>query len=293
MPSTRIHYIVTNGGDGSASARFFGDAESAQLASDIEDEGGEAFGDNPHSQDLSFDANGTLMNPDNDAAGIRRELAERRGEDVEDEDDSMTTAFNKASVPAQNGAYSGTLWYLLTNGGDGSANVAFYADEATADLAAEFENEYEPLNENGPYKKVFKFDENGVLLNPSATLAELKAELAEARGEEIDEDEDEIEEEAPAAAVSAAPLDLSGKKIVFTGTLSTMTRKQAEAAAASLGAEVVGSVSKNTDILVAGADAGSKLQKAKDLGVTVLTEAEWNARTIGKSAPPRPSAPKF
>lgn len=288
MPSTRIHYIVTNGGDGSASARFFGDAESAQLASDIEDEGGESFGDNPHRQDMSFDANGTLMNPDNTLAGLRREIAERDGEEVEDEDDSVTVAFNKASAPPQNGAYTGTVWYVLTNGGDGSANVAFFADEETAELAAEAESE--PLGENGPHKKVFKFDENGVLLNPSASLADLKAELAEARGEEM---EDEIEEEATAASVSAAPLNLAGKKVVFTGTLSTMTRKQAEAAAANLGAEVVGSVSKNTDILVAGADAGSKLQKAKDLGVTVMTEAEWNARTGAKPAAPRTQGPKF
>lgn len=290
MPSTRIHYIVRNQGDGSAGASFYGDKESAQLASDIEDEGGEAFGDNPHAQDMSFDANGALMNPDNTLAGIRREIAEREGEDVEDEDDSMTVAFNKASVPAQNGPYTGTVWYVLTNGGDGSANIAFFADEETAELAAEAESE--PLNENGPHKKVFKFDENGTLLNPSSSLSALKSELAELRGEEVDEDE--IEEDTPAPAPAAANgFDIAGKKIVFTGTLSTMTRKQAEATATSLGAEVVGSVSKNTDILVVGADAGSKLQKAQDLGVTILTEAEWNARTIGKSTPPRPQTPKF
>ena len=68
---------------------------------------------------------------------------------------------------------------------------------------------------------------------------------------------------------------ISGKTVVFTGTLERMTRSEAKARAEWLGAKVAGSVSKNTDYVVAGPGAGSKLKNAKDLGVAVLTEDEW------------------
>jgi DNA polymerase-3 subunit epsilon len=68
---------------------------------------------------------------------------------------------------------------------------------------------------------------------------------------------------------------LVDKTVVFTGSLTKFTRDEAKAVAERLGAKVVGSVSKNTDYVVAGEDAGSKLTKARELGVAVLTEDEW------------------
>ncbi len=77
--------------------------------------------------------------------------------------------------------------------------------------------------------------------------------------------------EAPEGSESA----ISGKTVVFTGTLETIGRNEAKARAEALGAKVAGAVSKRTDYVVAGPGAGSKLKKAEELGLTVLTEEEW------------------
>jgi DNA ligase (NAD+) len=78
-----------------------------------------------------------------------------------------------------------------------------------------------------------------------------------------------------AARAETEDSELAGKSVVFTGTLETMTRPEAKARAEALGAKVTDSVSKKTDFVVVGADAGSKARKATELGVRTVTETEW------------------
>ena len=70
---------------------------------------------------------------------------------------------------------------------------------------------------------------------------------------------------------------IAGKTVVFTGALGRMTREEAKDLAGRLGARAAGSVSRNTDYVIAGPGAGSTLDKARALGVPVLSEAEWSA----------------
>ncbi len=91
-------------------------------------------------------------------------------------------------------------------------------------------------------------------------------------------DEHEGERVAP-----AAPLPLAGKTFVLTGTLPTWTRDEAKAAIEAAGGKVAGSVSKKTSVVVAGDEAGSKLDKARELGVDVVDEAGLR-RLLGEAS---------
>jgi DNA ligase (NAD+) len=85
--------------------------------------------------------------------------------------------------------------------------------------------------------------------------------------------------------VAQVPKPLAGKTVVLTGTLPTLSRDEAKDMLEAAGAKVAGSVSKKTDYLVAGAEAGSKLDKARELGVAVLDEAGLQ-RLLAGEAPP-------
>jgi DNA ligase (NAD+) len=91
-----------------------------------------------------------------------------------------------------------------------------------------------------------------------------------------------------AAEPAAEGGPLAGTTVVLTGTLQTMTREQATAALERLGAKVAGSVSKKTTYVVAGADAGSKLERARQLGIPILDEEAFLARIMTETSSTRP-----
>ena len=87
-----------------------------------------------------------------------------------------------------------------------------------------------------------------------------------------------------AQAPAGASATLAGRTVVLTGTLRSMTREEAEEALTARGAKVTGSVSKKTSFVVAGAEAGAKLARARELGVRVLDEEELRALLAGRPA---------
>ncbi|RBP05071.1 DNA ligase (NAD+) [Roseiarcus fermentans] len=104
--------------------------------------------------------------------------------------------------------------------------------------------------------------------------------FAEERNEAaLDALEREVTVEPMEAIAAGHPL--AGKTIVFTGSLEKMTRDEAKAMAERLGAKVSGSISAKTDLVVAGPGAGSKLTKARELGVETIDEEAWLSRSAG------------
>jgi DNA ligase (NAD+) len=126
--------------------------------------------------------------------------------------------------------------------------------------------------ESGEYADLLNIDGVG-----PALAADLIGFFSEDHNLKILDDLNGELEIVPLAPARTADSPIAGKTVVFTGTLETMSRGEAKARAESLGAKVAGSVSKKTDYVVVGADAGSKARKAADLGVAILSEAEWRS----------------
>jgi len=132
--------------------------------------------------------------------------------------------------------------------------------------------------ESDAYRELVSIDGVGPSL-----AADLTAFAAEPHNRAVLDDlagEVEVQDFVANTAATASPL--AGRTIVFTGTLERMTRSEAKARAEALGATVAGSVSKKTDYVVVGADAGSKATKAAGLGLKTLSEDDWFAM-IGES----------
>jgi DNA ligase (NAD+) len=120
--------------------------------------------------------------------------------------------------------------------------------------------------------------ELGSILGIGPTIAaELVDFFAEPRNvETVDRLAAELTIQAPATPATANS-EITGKTVVFTGGMETMTRPEAKARAEALGAKVTDSVSKKTDLVVVGVDAGSKARRAAELGIKTITEQEWRA----------------
>jgi DNA ligase (NAD+) len=151
--------------------------------------------------------------------------------------------------------------------GESMAEVLTEAFPSLDELLAASEEEIATVKGFGPKRAKFVYD-----FFHSPTGEKLVAEFRE-----IGLKLSEAKKAAPAGG-----LVLAGKTLVVTGTLAKYDRTGIEATIKSFGGKATGSVSKKTDYLIVGENAGSKLDKAKELGVTVLTEAEFD-RLIGKS----------
>ena len=113
------------------------------------------------------------------------------------------------------------------------------------------------------------------LHSPGASIAEAasqRIELGISSFEQLLAAGVEFPQSEGAAAAPAGPQPLAGKTLVLTGTLPTLSRDEAKELIEAAGGKVSGSVSKKTSYVIAGEEAGSKLDKARELGVTVLDE---------------------
>jgi DNA ligase (NAD+) len=143
-------------------------------------------------------------------------------------------------------------------------------DKAAAELAAFAGEKRKPDLVGEAWKELVAIDQIG-----DAVASDIAAFFAEPHNRKALDDLAKETTAAPFEKPAATNAAVAGKTIVFTGTLVTMSRDEAKAGALALGAKVAGSVSKKTDLVVAGPGAGSKLADAEKHGVAVIDEAAW------------------
>jgi DNA ligase (NAD+) len=174
-------------------------------------------------------------------------------------------------VRAIQGSKEKPLWRLI------NALGIRFVGEATAQLLAQHFTELEKLMEAGKEELLHV---EGVGPQVASSIQEFfsnernRALIRKLR-------EAGVREEKPTERPAASPL--SGKTFVFTGGLADLSRDEAKALISARGGKVTSSVSAKTDYVVAGADPGSKLAKARELGVTILDEAGFRELLEGKT----------
>ncbi|GAB3043060.1 NAD-dependent DNA ligase LigA [Virgibacillus ainsalahensis] len=149
--------------------------------------------------------------------------------------------------------------------------IRFIGSKAAKTIAAEFET-MEKL-QHADYESLVAVDEIGDKMADSV-VQYFSGEKVIALLDELRELNVNMEYKGPKKTEVAQDSTFAGKTIVLTGKMEYLTRNKAKEAIEELGGTVTGSVSKNTDILIAGADAGSKYEKARKLGVTIWDEEE-------------------
>jgi DNA ligase (NAD+) len=143
-------------------------------------------------------------------------------------------------------------------------------DKASAELAAFTGEKRKPELVGEAWRELVAIDQIG-----DAVASDIAAFFGEPHNRTALDDLAALVEAKPFLKPAATNTAVAGKTVVFTGSLVTMSRDEAKAGALALGAKVAGSVSKKTDLVVAGPGAGSKLAEAEKYGIEVIDEAAW------------------
>jgi len=187
----------------------------------------------------------------------------------------------------------GKFFYIVRENEKGEGIVEFYADAESARTAREIEEKagrwFLP-----PAAIELEFDNTGKLLTPDLTLKELQDKLkATVPGSPTVQKAVEVEEETTAAEFdrAAAPqapaaptvndptagiTSLEGKTVAFAGKIVTMSRIRIKELATDLGVNIASFVTEKTDLVVEGEEGGLKLERAREYGIPVISEKQWN-----------------